>query len=85
MMNLKLSLKDMFAKVDKFRYPIAPFAKIKSQLRGRFGHIYPLLEKRRIFIPKFKEDPDEIKSCFIVEKFSLGSGSKDIRILNKRC
>jgi hypothetical protein len=28
-----------------------------------------------------KIDPDEMKSCFTVEKISLGSGNKDIGIL----
>jgi hypothetical protein len=28
-----------------------------------------------------KIDPDELKCCFTVEKFSLGSGNKDIGIL----
>ena len=81
MIFLKLSLKDISIKANVFRCPAEPFSEIKSQLRGRIGQIYPLLEKRIIFIPKFNDRPEDLNSCFIVEKISLESLNKDIGIL----
>lgn len=40
--------------IEPQRQPQKPFSEIKSQLRGSFGQIYPLLGKRKIFIPKLR-------------------------------